>query len=294
MLKIKTAERADLGKIAEYMSLMNSRNENRCAFVDNDKEEILDYLNEIYDSNDQAVVFIENESHVLGAAAGDVCDDNNTIEVVGPFVDKKITSCEKYLQQIVSLMKELNKGYRLKFFIDDENEFVKQFIISNNGMITGSHCNMTLSLLDFAADKNDSRVDVQCVDYTMSLQDEKIKVQIEKLHDVFFSAAYYNSDTIMKKINESNILSCCLVDGKVVSFAFYNTEDEGYLDFIGTDKDERGKGYGLFMLNHVLGNIKSRKCNFVRLCVNSENISAINLYKKAGFKFTEKNQVYSL
>lgn len=55
---------------------------------------------------------------------------------------------------------ELNKDYRLKFFIDDKNEFVKQFIINNNGMITSSHCNMTLNLEDFAADKNVSSVDV--------------------------------------------------------------------------------------------------------------------------------------
>lgn len=294
MIELKTANHSDLTRIAQYMAHGNSSNENRCAFIDNNKSEIFDYLNEIHSSSRKAVIYLEEDSIIVGAVAGDICDDNNTIEVIGPFIDKEIRGCEKYLQQMVSLMQELNKDYRLKFFIDDKNEFVKQFIISNNGMITSSHCNMTLNLEDFAADKNVSSVDAQCVDYTKSLQDENIKQQFGRLHDMIFSTAYYNSDTIIKKINDSNILSCCLVNGKVVSYAFYNTEDEGYIDFIATDKKERGRGFGQLLLKHVLGNLKNRNCNLVRLCVNSENISAINLYRKAGFKITEENQVYSL
>lgn len=293
MVEIKTAEAVDLEKIAEYMAKMNSLDENRCAYIDNNKSEILDYLKEIHKNSSDAVIFIEeDEGVILGAAAGDICDDNSTIEVVGPFINRDMIECTKYLKQMVIMMKELKRGYRIKFFIDDKNEFIKQFIISNNGMITGNHCNMTLKLSE---EINKYEVNnVQCVDYTKSLADENIKHQIEKLHDSIFSDAYYSSDTIIKKINDSNILSCCLVDGEVVSYAFYNLDDEGYLDFIGTDRSKRGKGYGISLLSHVLGNIKSRKCSIVRLCVNSDNEEAISMYKKAGFKITSEEQVYSM
>lgn len=54
----------------------------------------------------------------------------------------------------------------------------------------------------------------------------------------------------------------------------------------------RGQGYGKQMLSHVLCDLASRKSLPVRLQVSGDNLPAMALYKKTGFRITETLSCY--
>jgi ribosomal protein S18 acetylase RimI-like enzyme len=57
-----------------------------------------------------------------------------------------------------------------------------------------------------------------------------------------------------------------------------------YVNNVCVDKDHRGKGVGKFLMNNILIIAKSKHCNRILLDVSKDNIAAIALYKKIGFK----------
>lgn len=295
MVKLKIANKDDLGTVAQYMSKVNAVLHMRSAYIETDEREILDYLEEIYMENPKAILFLEEGTEIIGAVAGDICCDNQTIEVIGPFISPHICNGEKYGQDMIEAMKALAPGYRLQFFIDIKNMFIDQLILRNNGKKTTQHCNMVLELQDWYKEDNINKVPNNCIKYTNGADEEKIiKHQIEELHDKLFPRSYYNGSTMMDMLDNNHIISYCVEEARVVSYASYNTEDEGYLDFLGTNPMDRCKGYGSSLLQQVFSIVKSKQCKKIKLCVGGENHNAIRVYEKLGFKVTERNQAYIL
>lgn len=292
MVKLRNANEKDLVNLAEYMSSINSSTMMRCAYIGLDKFEILEYLKEIYEDNCKAIFFIEDGEKILGAVAGDVCDDNNTIEVIGPFIDLDFIERKQYGHKMIDGIKELNSQYRLKFFIDEDNLFIRELILDNNGNKVGDHYTMSMELSNYKESQDGFKGEKKCIQYTNSgVEENDIKYQIEKLHDKLFKNSYYNGETIIRAVDEKHILDYYLEKGKVVSYIFYNIEDEGYIEFLGTDTMARKMGYAGELLRHSFKFMKNHSCINVGLCVDANN-KAISLYEKFLFKVDEKNQAY--
>lgn len=93
-----------------------------------------------------------------------------------------------------------------------------------------------------------------------------------------------------------NNFSRCLVlenDGKLIGFVVYDViyERAEIIDII-VDSFFRKKGYGTKIINEAINDIKANFCQNVTLEVNCNNKSAINLYKKLGFKIEATRKCY--
>ena len=62
----------------------------------------------------------------------------------------------------------------------------------------------------------------------------------------------------------------------------------------GIIEEFRGKGYGEALLIHILNQAKQKGLHEVYIKVKSDNISAVNLYKKMGFEESSEINIYEL
>lgn len=90
--------------------------------------------------------------------------------------------------------------------------------------------------------------------------------------------------------------SNCLVieeNNKIIGFITYSIiyERAEVIDII-IDEKERKKGYGNKLLSKVIEIAKENNCTNITMEVNVNNESAINLYKKNGFKIVSNRKNY--
>lgn len=85
------------------------------------------------------------------------------------------------------------------------------------------------------------------------------------------------------KLSVENIASCLCT--------FYNNGKANVMiiDSFFVKEEFRGKGYGTKLINKAINLAKKQKADSVELNVNRDNLAAINLYKKSGFKKTNKD-----
>lgn len=80
---------------------------------------------------------------------------------------------------------------------------------------------------------------------------------------------------------------------EIVGFIVYSIiyERAEIVDMI-IDEKKRKQGYGYCLLNYCIEKIRTKNCSNVTLEVNTNNIPAINLYKKIGFDIVAMRSKY--
>lgn len=94
-------------------------------------------------------------------------------------------------------------------------------------------------------------------------------------------------------IDEFNKCKLLLDDTKLIGFITYTViyERAEILDIV-IDDNFRNKGYGNILLNSCIDDIKKSNCINITLEVSENNLPAIELYKKNGFKILSVRKNY--
>ena len=94
-------------------------------------------------------------------------------------------------------------------------------------------------------------------------------------------------------ISEFNKCKLLLDETKLIGFITYTViyERAEILDIV-IDCNFRNKGYGNILLNNCVDDIKKSNCINITLEVSENNLAAINLYKKNGFKILAVRKNY--
>ena len=80
---------------------------------------------------------------------------------------------------------------------------------------------------------------------------------------------------------------------KVIGYIVASLENgKGHIISLAVHPEFRRRGVGSALLKEVLTSMKKRGILTVKLEVNENNVSAINFYKKHGFKFLKKIKKY--
>lgn len=119
---------------------------------------------------------------------------------------------------------------------------------------------------------------------------------IEKVFDINLSKTYIISDkqkNIIEKriksrkeiflIAEENEKIIGLIDGYILDNN-HHIEKVGYLDHLCVKKDYRKLGIAKKLIDDFSIKMKNKKVGYIKLNAFENNIPAINLYKKLGFK----------
>lgn len=290
---LKKVKKENLSEIAEYMVSMNRFPEMKCAYIGTDHEEVFTYLEEIYEENKTRFFYVEFDDQLVGVIAGDICEDNHSIEVIGPFVSCNLENRCECARVLIKAVIGVLPDYRYSFYIDCANVFVAEIVLSMKGKKHGEHYLMSLELpRDRKKQLHSTR---KCIRYQESnSEQESVKVQIEALHDQLFPTAYYNGKTILEHTDDQHWIVYCMDANKVASYAYFNAEEEGYLDFIGTDQNYRRLGYATALLEYIADYLKQKDCSKIELCVSDKDKEAIQLYQLFGFHVEEKNQAFEI
>ncbi len=79
----------------------------------------------------------------------------------------------------------------------------------------------------------------------------------------------------------------------IAGFIIYSTIlDEAEILNIVIDNERKGKGYGKYLLQEILNELKAKGIKTVFLEVGDNNSTAIYLYKKFGFKVYNRREKY--
>src|SRR5579872_1517410 len=101
-----------------------------------------------------------------------------------------------------------------------------------------------------------------------------------------FLQVYSNNDPQFYKINvlrENNTFAGFIAYRKV------DEKNEGFIDGLAIAHDFRNKGYGTTLLKHAIEEFHQMKVSSIALATSNDNISALNLYQKVGFKKTSED-----
>ena len=67
---------------------------------------------------------------------------------------------------------------------------------------------------------------------------------------------------------------------------YYSSENRGNISYLAIEENFRGKGYGKKLLTHSMKDLHNKGINSIKICTKHNNIPALTLYGKTGFKET--------
>lgn len=131
--------------------------------------------------------------------------------------------------------------------------------------------------------------------------------QVHRLHVKWRPDLYLDIDEVIKKKDlkekiQSNEIIVAKMQNNIVGYVTFNIQEKNnpimryrkqlQIEAICVDENNRCKGIGTELLKHLKNIAKEKNCTDMYLTVNEENINAIKLYEKFGFKV--KSIAYSM
>ena len=142
------------------------------------------------------------------------------------------------------------------------------------------------------------------VDY---IEINNLAKQVHRLHVKWRPDLYLDIDEVIKKEDlkekiQSNEIIVAKMQNNIVGYVTFNIQEKNnpimryrkqlQIEAICVDENNRCKGIGTELLKHLKNIAKEKNCTDMYLTVNEENINAIKLYEKFGFKV--KSIAYSM
>ena len=131
--------------------------------------------------------------------------------------------------------------------------------------------------------------------------------QVHRLHVKWRPDLYLDIDEVIKKEDlkekiQSNEIIVAKMQNNIVGYVTFNIQEKNnpimryrkqlQIEAICVDENNRCKGIGTELLKYLKNIAKEKKCTDMHLTVNKENINAIKVYEKFGFRV--KSIVYTL
>ena len=142
------------------------------------------------------------------------------------------------------------------------------------------------------------------VDY---IEINNLAKQVHELHVNWRPDLFLSVDEVIKKEDlkekiQSNEIIVAKMQNNIVGYVTFNIQEKNnpimryrkqlQIEAICVDENNRCKGIGTELLKHLKNIAKEKNCTDMYLTVNEENINAIKLYEKFGFKV--KSIAYSM
>ncbi len=131
--------------------------------------------------------------------------------------------------------------------------------------------------------------------------------QVHRIHVKWRPDLYLDIDEVIKKEDlkekiQSNEIIVAKMQNNIVGYVTFNIQEKNnpimryrkqlQIEAICVDENNRCKGIGTELLKHLKNIAKEKNCTDMYLTVNKENINAIKVYEKFGFKV--KSIAYSM
>lgn len=263
-MTVRSIKSQDIPMIASGMAGRNQLPADRCGFLGTDVAEIQQYLYEIYE--DGGSILLSKD----GMVAGDVVDDNRSVEVLGPYADSVITAIE-----LIEELRYRHPSYDLLFFVDRANQTVLQAINQLGGNEQTEHWELTRP--------------VSPVETDPAIRLIRRGEYVRTLHNRLFPKAYYSGETLEEMAFAGQAsLAVYREAGIVKGYIFYQA-DSGYIDFIGVEETARNQGIGKRLIDFASHDVYSQGGDALHMAVQQTNQVAKQFMLDQGFTMAEEN-----
>ncbi|MCC7429960.1 GNAT family N-acetyltransferase [bacterium] len=279
---LRQAEKKDLKKVAELVVRHCKDEKTQCvqSCADQSAENLEKEFSELYDELIFILAF--EGKKLVGVLCCEFALKNGRGWTKGPFAETK--NFDKTATELLAKLLELlpQKIRTLNSFLNIRNEQGNNFYFSKGFEKTGlSHVYVVLPPKEIIVFSK------LCP--SLEKQNENDFV---KLHDSIFPQTHFSGEDILTQLDEDHKVFLYLEKNELLGYIFATTEkinQEGFIEFIGTKENFRGKGIGKeLLLNALKWIFEVKKMPQTSLGVNDKLANARSLYEKVGFrlKFT--------
>lgn len=262
-MNIRSAKAHDIPMIASAMAGRNALPQERCGYIDTDEKSIASYLNEIYEDGGSIILSRD------GMVAGDVIDDNRSVEVIGPYGDSVLA-----VHELIEELRYRHPSYDLLFFVDRQNDHVIQ-AATELGATSDEHWIVERELVEGEPDPN--------------IRLFRRGEFVYSLHDEIFPRAYYAGRSLEEMSLSGQGKLAVYKDGSdVLGYIFYQTSP-AYIDFLGVAETARKQGIGSRLIEHACQDAWNEGDRRIQMSVRKINSPGVQFMEKHGFTIVEEN-----
>lgn len=285
MIEYRKASKDDLKAIAEFISVINAKEEHHIGYCGTEAGEIADTLvNDFTDTpfSDCFILTIK-EGKAIGVLGFDVDLNLGIAELWGPFIDEGFWYIAEGLwNRSLDILPEGVK--QLHLFVNQKNANAIKW-----GEFLDFSRNSEESILQIDRDNQKLQEDIVLTELSAEYYKE-----MATLHDIAFPNTYCRGEEIISGLNEVNKVFIITNETQLLGYIYAEVKtehQEASIEFFAVNQMNRGKGLGAILLKMALKWIFSfPMIDNISLCVNSQNHKAIKLYKGVGFQ--EKHLLY--
>lgn len=286
---IKIQRPSILNDVAAFIARLNSYQEHHIGYCGKKLDDIYNTLEENFgDVPARDAFFIATEGNkIVGACGFDADIERGRAEVWGPFIDH-VNSMEiaKMLWEtmIVEIPDPIQTIY---LFPERRNETVIKLANTLSFDFVSKETILTCTNQSFRGIGNDNVITLSSEHYSFLVE----------LHDQIFPDTYLSGEEMVKEISEQSIAFGVVdKDSNLLGYLYAEAEPEfgeGSIEFFGVNPASRNKGVGSSLLaKGVEWLFTFPSIEKVSLCVESDNTSAIRLYRSIGFEIEHQLTFY--
>ncbi|KZE38482.1 hypothetical protein AV656_06135 [Bhargavaea cecembensis] len=289
-MDIRVRPARDAGEAAKFIAALNSHRTNHIGFCGEEEKEIRHTLeNDFSDSGfGQSFFMAENEGSIVGAIGFDIDSDDGIAEVWGPFVSDHLPYKEVAMPLWSGAVQGLDSVRTFLFFVNEDNTDASAMAERLGGVHSGQH--LILRAQTGAVPGGNQPA--------IPAEDRHLEA-FSVLHDRAFPETYLSAEEIHDLMDDHHRL-LVIPEGETGVKGYVYTEadtlhGEGSIEFLAVGENHRRQGLATKLLRAGLGELfRHEEIKEVRLTVGAENLTAIGLYKAAGFEQLHRMNAYRL
>ncbi len=278
---LRSAERGDLGRLAEWLCRASSDPESQClhSWSGDTPDALRGSLAGYLDDAELQYLLLERSGQLFGAMGAEHDTSLGRAWLHGPHVlleDWEGGAERLFRELLVTLPPEVE---HLTAYVNTRNARARAFYAARGFSERGTESHV------FWLDPSEGRGVVESC--AVSLGSEH-RASFAWLYELLFPAAYYSSDRVIEMIGRSHHVVVAADGREVLGFAVAASEAEGALgelQFLGVREDCRGKGLGRGLLRSaVTWLIDEAHAPRIALNVDADLRVARRLYERVGFR----------
>jgi len=266
-------------ELVQFVSRLNSDGAHHIGFFGEGEADIRASLAECVVPPEDCFLMAYDDDHLVGVFGVDTNPEIHRAWLFGPLVEHEdwhLIADLLYQQVKLMIPNEINE-YDL--YCDEQNTHMDEFASRYGFPMRSQTAVLNLSKQTYkpAAEKK-----TKIIPFENSFFEA-----FHELHDKTFPNTYFTAGQIVEKINESRQLFIAVDDARLLGYIFCKVDETGYIDFLGTDENVRGRRIGSDLLAAALDwMLSTPEINSVNLTVQADNAIARHLYDKFGFTTT--------
>ncbi|MEA4960815.1 GNAT family N-acetyltransferase, partial [Lutispora sp.] len=254
--------------------------QHKCKAFPTDYNKILrQFENMINHPNDELLISTD-DLNISGVLALLVEPEDMYLEAIGGVFAKN--NYEAVAKEFYTYLEDNYKGYRFDAPYPEENEQAIDFMKSIGAELLDFDYELRLSKNEY-----ESMAEID----NIIMLNEKYYGSFVEIHNKFHPDAYWTGERLLKALDKFDIFIILEEEKVIGSIVTSKFSKEIYLMEVSEDK--QNLGYGTALINKAIKHAFNNGADELMVMVEKNNLVAIHMYEKFGFKKTDTCLTYS-